>query len=91
MSSDTRQPPGVSEQRTEGVPWLARTGVRCLLHISWSSLTVSRSGSVLSGQYGDESGVSTSKPPSSRESESGAEWFARGRLPYPATHCRCMS
>jgi len=41
---------------------------------------------VLSGQYGDDSGASTSRPPSSCESESGAEWFARGKLPYPATY-----
>jgi hypothetical protein len=42
---------------------------------------------VLSGQYGDDSDVSTSiLAASRRESESGAEWFARGKLPYPATH-----
>jgi hypothetical protein len=86
MRTDTGQPPSVSKLWADRVPWLAATGVRCLLHISWSSLTVSRSGSVLSGQYGDDSGASASSPPSSRDSESGAEWFARGKLPYPATH-----
>jgi hypothetical protein len=84
--TDMRQPPGISKLWTKGVPWLAGSGARCLLHISWSSLTVSRSGRVLSGQYGDDSGASTSRPPSSCESESGAEWFARGKLPYPATY-----